>query len=344
MSFFVAIGTVSALVQVQANGTVANYKRRCHMITTAELSPTVADASNHSGVSWAAIFAGAAAAAALSLILMILGAGLGFAATSPWAHEGASAKALGISTIIWLLLTQIIASGAGGYIAGRLRVKWANLHADEVYFRDTAHGFLAWAVATLVTAVLIVSMLGNVLSAGAQAGAAAVGGAATAATAVVGKTDADPMGYYIDNLFRSEGPAPVTDDAATAVAGRIVARAVANDGALSADDRTYLAQLVAQRTRLTQAEAEARVDQIYTEVQQDAQKAKVAAQEAADTAAKVATWTALWTFIGLLCGAFFACLAALFGGRQRDQARWIDVDDAAYVGRRTVHTNSAPIR
>ena len=89
---------------------------------------------------------------------------------------------------------------------------------------------------------------------------------------------------------------------------------------------------------------EARVDQIYTEVQQDAQKAKVAAQEAADTAAKVAAWTALWTFIGLLCGAFFACLAALFGGRQRDQARWIDVDDAAYVGRRTGHTNSAPIR
>ncbi|MCY4125026.1 MAG: hypothetical protein OXF59_07500, partial [Pseudomonas sp.] len=122
------------------------------MISSADYP--VVDTQSRSGVSWAAIFAGAAGAAAISLLLVVLGAGLGFAATSPWADEGASAKALGISTIVWLLLTQIIASGMGGYIAGRLRVKWANLHGDEVYFRDTAHGFLSWAVATLVTAML----------------------------------------------------------------------------------------------------------------------------------------------------------------------------------------------
>lgn len=317
------------------------------MITTADLSSTVAEAPNRSGVSWAAIFAGAASAAALSLILMILGAGLGFASSSPWAHEGASAKALGISAIVWLLLTQILASGLGGYIAGRLRVKWANLHGDEVYFRDTAHGFLAWAVATLVTAVLIVSTAGTLASAGAQAGAAAVAGATTAAAATVGSQadgrGADPMGYYVDGLFRSEGPAAVSEDAANAVAGRIFARALTNEGALDAGDRAYLAQLVAQRTRLTQAEAEARVDQVYTQVQQDAQKVKLAAQQAADTAAKVAAWTALWMFVALLCGAFFASFAALFGGRQRDQARWID-EDMGYGERRTVHASTAPIR
>ena len=130
------------------------------------------DSQHRSGVSWAAIFAGAAAAAALSLILVVLGAGLGFAATSPWADEGASAQTLGVSAIIWLLLTQIFASGLGGYIAGRLRVKWANLHGDEVYFRDTAHGFLAWAVATLVAAMLILSTAGGLATAGAQAGQA----------------------------------------------------------------------------------------------------------------------------------------------------------------------------
>lgn len=318
------------------------------MITTADLPTTVAEGPNRSGVSWAAIFAGAAAAAALSLILMILGAGLGFAASSPWAHEGASAKALGISTIVWLLLTQIIASGAGGYIAGRLRVKWANLHGDEVYFRDTAHGLLAWAVATLVAATLIVATAGNIASAGAQAGAAAVGGMAAASTAAVAKDaggpDADPMGYYVDGLFRSEGPAAVSEDAANAVAGRIVTRALSNGGAMDPADRTYLAQLVAQRTRLTQAEAEARVDQVYAQVQEDAQKAKVAAQQAADTAAKVAAWTALWTFIALLCGAFFASFAALFGGRQRDQARWIDEDGLGYGERRAVNAGTAPIR
>ncbi len=88
----------------------------------------------------------------MSLILVLLGFGLGFSAVSPWADSGISAKGLGISTIVWLAFTQIVASGLGGYIAGRLRVKWANMHGDEVYFRDTAHGFLAWAVATLVTA------------------------------------------------------------------------------------------------------------------------------------------------------------------------------------------------
>ncbi|MDR0276835.1 MAG: hypothetical protein LBJ37_03010 [Paucimonas sp.] len=299
------------------------------MITN-DYSPAL-DIPNRSGVSWAAIFAGAAAAAALSLILVVLGAGLGFAAASPWADEGASAKALGVSTIIWLLLTQIIASGFGGYIAGRLRVKWANLHGDEVYFRDTAHGFLAWAVATLITAAMVLGTAGSLASAGAQAGAMAGSSAVTAAASSNG--NADPMGYFVDTLFRSEGPAPVSDDAANTVAARILGRAIVDDS-LMPEDRAYLAQLVAQRTRLTQAEAEARVDQVFAQVQQ----AKVKARQAADAAAKAAAWTALWTFVGLLCGAFFASLAALYGGRRRDQVRWVEVDGAGYVAR------TAPIR
>lgn len=284
------------------------------------------DVPNRSGVSWAAIFAGAAAAAALSLILVVLGAGLGFAATSPWANEGASAKALGISTIIWLLLTQILASGLGGYIAGRLRVKWANLHGDEVYFRDTAHGFLAWAVATLFAAMLVVGTVGGLAGAGAQAGAAAAA-----------NSDAS-MGYFVDGLFRGEGPAPVTEDAANGVAARILARSVADDRALTPEDHAYLTQLVAQRTRLTQPEAAARVDQVFGQVQQ----AKVEAKQAADTAAKAAAWTALWTFVALLCGAFFASFAALFGGRQRDQVRWLEAE--GYVDRTVVRNPAAPIR
>ncbi|MFP3994280.1 hypothetical protein SHV74_06970 [Pseudomonas capeferrum] len=283
------------------------------------------DSQHRSGVSWAAIFAGAAAAAALSLILVVLGAGLGFAATSPWADEGASAQTLGVSAIIWLLLTQIFASGLGGYIAGRLRVKWANLQGDEVYFRDTAHGFLAWAVATLVAAMLILSTAGGLATAGAQAGASAVGAAASMAP------KPDPNVYFVDSLFRNDGPAPVSDDAANGIAARIIAKSIAQ-GTLAESDRAYLAQLVAQRTRLSQAEAEARVDQVFAQVQQ----AKVEVQQAADTAAKVAGWTALWTFVALLCGAFFASLAALLGGRQRDRVVWLEAEGVDYTARRTV--------
>ncbi|MCX4221597.1 MULTISPECIES: hypothetical protein [Pseudomonas] len=287
------------------------------------------ESSNVSGVSWGAIFAGAAAAAALSLILVLLGFGLGFSAVSPWAGEGVSAKGLGISTIIWLAATQIIASGLGGYIAGRLRVKWANMHGDEVYFRDTAHGFLAWCVATLVTATLVVGSVSSIVSGGVQAGASVAGGAASAMTQAAGtaasNTDSDQYGYFVDSLFRDDRPAAVSDDAARGTVTRIFAQSLAN-GQLSAEDRSYLAQLVAQRTNLTQADAERRVDEIYARTQKAIADAKVKAQQAADTAAKVAAWTSLWMFIALLAGAFFASLSATFGGRRRDAVEYVEVE------------------
>ena len=115
--------------------------------------------SSASAVSWCAIFAGAAGAAALSLILTLLGTGLGFSAVSPWANEGASATTFGISAAAWITLTQLLASALGGYLAGRLRTRWLQMHPDEVYFRDSVHGFLAWAVATLITVGLLTSAL-----------------------------------------------------------------------------------------------------------------------------------------------------------------------------------------
>lgn len=108
--------------------------------------------ASSSAVSWAAVIGGAFVAASLSLILLSLGTGLGFSAVSPWTHTGASATAIGAGAIAWLILTQIAASALGGYLGGRLRTKWTNLHTDEVYFRDTAHGLLVWAVGMVITA------------------------------------------------------------------------------------------------------------------------------------------------------------------------------------------------
>lgn len=300
--------------------------------------PAMDESTTLSGVSWGAIFAGAAAAAALSLILVLLGFGLGFSAVSPWANEGVSAKSLGISTIVWLAFTQIVASGLGGYIAGRLRVKWAYMHGDEVYFRDTAHGFLAWCVATLVTATLVAGSVSSLVGGGVQAGANMVGGAASAATQAVGtaagNTQGDEYGYFVDSLFRDDRPVAVSDDAARGTVTRIFVRSL-NRGELAAEDRTYLAQLVAQRTNLTQADAERRVDEVYARTQKAVADAKLAAQQAADTAAKVAAWTTLWMFVALLAGAFFASLAATFGGRRRDAVVYLETD---------TYVTTAPIR
>ncbi|MGV8920430.1 MAG: hypothetical protein ACOH2R_21960 [Pseudomonas sp.] len=295
---------------------------------------------NISGVSWGAIFAGAAGAAALSLILVLLGFGLGFSAVSPWSDSGMSAKGLGISTIVWLAFTQIVASGLGGYLAGRLRVKWSTMHGDEVYFRDTAHGFLAWAVATLVTATLVVGSVSSIVGGGLQAGASMTSGAASTVAQAASNQD---NGYFVDTLFRDDHPAAATDEAARGSVFRIFARALSKDGQLSAEDRTYLAQMVAQRTNISQADAEARIDQVYGQARKAAEDAKVAAKNAADAAAKAAAWTTLWMFVALLCGAFFASFCATFGGRRRDAVVYLE---SATLAREpyTTATNLPPVR
>ncbi len=156
-----------------------------------------------SAVSWPAIIAGAFAIAAVALILFALGSGLGFASISPWYGSGPSATTFGVAAAIWLIVVQWISAGLGGYLTGRLRTKWVGVHTDEVYFRDTAHGFLAWAVAIVIMAAALSSVVSSVVGSAARGAgsvaAAAVQGAGTAAVQSVG---ADPTGYLVDTLFR----------------------------------------------------------------------------------------------------------------------------------------------
>jgi hypothetical protein len=299
-------------------------------------APVAAHDGSVSAVSWPAIFAGAAGAAALSLILLILGTGLGLSSVSPFSGRGASASTFGVSSIAWLTFIQLAASAIGGYLAGRLRTRWVSTHADEVYFRDTAHGFLAWAVATLATAAVLSSTIGSIVGSGGQA-AGAVGGAETAAaTAVIpgvarNATDAtrsdDSAGYFVDSLFRGSSPtgsgavageASATNHAqSTAEAGRIFAAGL-ESGTMPPEDVHYLGQLVSQRTGLSQADAEKRVTDDFSKLKAKADQAKLQAREAADKARKASAYAALWLFVSLLVGAFVASIMATFGGRQRD--------------------------
>jgi hypothetical protein len=177
-------------------------------VRSALTDPAYADSRTdwwpHAGVvSWGAVFAGAVAAAAFGLILLTLGTGLGLAALSPWRSASASATTFGVAAVIWVCVTQILTSGLGGYLAGRLRHRWPLVETDEVYFRDTAHGFLSWAVATLATAALVAAMLPSAERAGVRAAAHAAG-----SSPVVDRGDANaavnhwPIGYYVDALFR----------------------------------------------------------------------------------------------------------------------------------------------
>ena len=278
-------------------------------------------AQEEKAISWAAIAAGAVAAAALSLILLALGTGLGLSSVSPWAYEGASAKTTGIVGAMWLLIMAAVASGLGGYIAGRLRTKWSDADPDEVYFRDTAHGFLAWAVATLISAAVLTSaassMVGTTAKTVASAGAAVAGSAGASAAAATEK-EPDSTGYFVDMMLRGAKPPEagvnVTDTRREASA--ILSNSL--NGEISAGDRTYLAQMVANRTGMSPAESEQRVAQAINTAKQAAETADAKAREVADAARKATAYTALWVFVSLLLGAFCATLAATWGGKQRD--------------------------
>ena len=126
--------------------------------------------SSASAIEWSAIFAGGVAAMGITLILLTLGPGLGLTAVSPWSFRNPSPVGFGTAAAIWLVVTQWLSSAFGGYLTGRLRKKWVGIRTDEVLFRDTAHGLLAWALATLIMAALIT--LGSATAAGVAATAA----------------------------------------------------------------------------------------------------------------------------------------------------------------------------
>jgi hypothetical protein len=300
-------------------------------------------------VSWGAIFAGALSAAALSFVLLAVGAAFGLSVTSPWdftgRNAGETAAAVGIGTAIFLIVVHAITSGVGGYLAGRLRSKLIGLRGDETYFRDTAHGLVVWAVSALTTILMIACLAFATARGGVALGAAtlnAAGQAAgAAAPALMDETGQDNIGYFIDTLFRPTGGAAAATEgqsqtggaAAAPMAlpeprsdadvrmereeiGRIVR--VALDGEISAEDRTYVAQIVARESGVPQAEAEQRVDQMIERAKAARAEAVETAKQAADAARQAGMYTALWAAVAMLAGAFTASLAATWGGRARD--------------------------
>lgn len=242
--------------------------------------------ASRSAVNWASVFAGAVVAIATTLIFIALGSGLGFAAASPWPGSGPSVTSFAIGVGIWLIVTQWLSAALAGYVTGRLRTRWTGIHTHEVMFRDTAHGLLAWAVATVIVGVVALT-----------ATASATGAAASSASAAVS--------YATDTMLRTAHPGSVSSaDEARAEIGRLLARG--ND--LQAGDRDYLADEVAAQTGISRADAQQRVDQAVTSV-----------RDAADKARKASSALGFFTALSMLIGAFIACVAAAYAGHLRDE-------------------------
>jgi len=271
-----------------------------------------ANESSKSAVSWPAIIAGAVVATSASVLLLVLGSGLGLISTSPWPGSGAAAGTVTALAAIWFIAVQWIASGLGGYLTGRLRTKWVGTHDHEVFFRDTAHGFVTWALATVLLAVMIAFAASSIIGTGVRAGAALGSGAAQGAVNAAPHTTVS--GYDVDVLFRSTQPDPnasATDVRAETT--RILAKGLTTDD-VSAADRAYVAQMIAARTGIAQPDAQRRVDDVVAQLN----AAEMKARQAADSARKAAATASVLTALSMLIGAFIACAAAALGGQERD--------------------------
>jgi hypothetical protein len=268
-------------------------------------APDISTESSVSAVSVRAILGGAVAAVSISVVLVLLGLGFGFAAISPWPNAGATAATFSIVGGIWLIVVQWLSSGIGGYVTGRLRTKWVNVHTHEVFFRDTAHGFLTWAVAALFGMFIVAS-----------AASSAVGTATTAAgTAVAGSAQAATRAYDVDMLYRGQKPElAASAQQAQAETTGILAHGIANGG-VSDTDKAYLVDQVAARTGLSHDDAQKRVDDVIAQEK----AAETKAREAADAARKSASAVSIFTALSMLIGAFIASAAAAFGGSLRDE-------------------------
>ena len=261
-------------------------------------------------ISWGAAIAGALIASALSFVLLTFGSAVGLSLVFPWTSTASSAKWAGALAVFWIVAQQIGSFLAGGYVAGRMRTRWHEAKPDETEFRDGLHGALVWAIGAIIGAMLAASVASSVVS----TAASAVGKAAEAAA-----SRADPLSYQVDVLFRptgqtpASGPASSDPNATKAEVLRLIANAVAAGG-ISPADKTYLSQLVAQRTGLPPQEAEARVTQVYNEA------ARIT-KDAADKARKSAVAAGFLTAASLLLSLAAAWWGAQHGGQHRDTGR-----------------------
>jgi hypothetical protein len=248
-----------------------------------------------SHIEWGPVFAGAVAAAALSFVLLSAAASLGLSLISAYPAQS-YAKSSGTIAALWSLIVVIGAFFLGGYIAGRLRSSWREGTADEVAFRDGIHGLLVWSVGILFAALIAFVAALTASHAGAQVAAGAAGDGALA--------------QATDTLLRTSPTAATTAPLDRGDVARVLALSVAN-GQMSANDRSYLAQALAQRAGIPAADAEKRVDTAFAD-----------AQRAVETARKATVATGLLTASALLIGLLAAWYGAQRGGHNRDHNIW----------------------
>ena len=255
-------------------------------------------------VSWGAIFAGATAVIAVELLLNLLGAGVGAATINPQQGQ-LPGQGLALGAVIWFALSCIISLFIGGWVVGRL--------AERSSKRDGAlHGFVTWAVASLVLVYMLSTAVGGLLG-----GAASVLGQ-TASLAGRGAQAAAPM--MTDVIGQATG---VTPEEVRADAGDLArdpnfqafVSGLIRNGQVTPQDREALAKLLVQRRNMSMDEANATIDRWQAQIAQGVQQAKQTTAQAATAAASGVSKGAFGSFFALLLG-LIAAIAGSWVGTQ----------------------------
>ena len=261
-------------------------------------------------ISWGAVFAGAVIALVAQVILNMVGLGIGLSTVDPAGNGTPTAGSLSSGAGIWFVISGILASAAGGWLAGRLSGKLANTTAY--------HGLIAWAVSTLVVVYLLSSAVGGIVSGASSAVSSTLGGASNliggsvktaaqaAAPSLPGK---DNPFSTIESQVRS-GTANDPEALKNAVVSAMRA-AVTGDAAQQKDAQEKAAQALAKAQNIPVDQARTQVAQYVQQFNDATAKAKEQAKQAADAAARVGSQGALYGALALVLGA----LAAFFAGR-----------------------------
>src|SRR5215216_1593879 len=123
-------------------------------VRAAEVRAAPITEETFSYIHWGAIIVGALTAAALAFVMHSFAVAIGLAVSSTAPTWRDASLALVALSGLYLVLAALIIYGVGGYVTGRLRTRLTGGTPDEIEFRDGMHGAAAWALATLLTAVI----------------------------------------------------------------------------------------------------------------------------------------------------------------------------------------------
>ena len=263
---------------------------------------------SYSRISWGAVLAGAAVGAATMVLLSLLGVAIGANGMRFIQTSASDLKSYGVGAGIWIVVNVALSMAFGGYVASRLSGTHSHLDGE-------LHGITVWAVALLLTTVLLSQAASLVISSGTPSAGVTTGGSGSLTGALSQQVSPQALVDRLQQSLISNGdPTQMTRDQIRSEIAALTGRRVLN-GSFSDQDRDRLTALVAAQAGVTREEAVRRVAQMEQDTTASLAQAEQQARASAETAASAAAIGAKAITAALILGLGAAMLGAWLGTR-----------------------------